>query len=321
MPNSQTVRDGDAVEEGSANSHMGRPVDAAAATPAPKDDLASLSAGLDALETHELTGPSGARRLARGLGPPLLAVTVLIAVWWALVALKLQPSYMLPGPQDVFQSIAAEFSSGEAPKAIANSLKRAFIGFAISVVLGTILGLLLAKVGWVRRGLGPLVTGLMVLPSVAWVPAAILWFGISTEAMLFVVVLGATPSIANGLVSGVGQIPALYDKVGRVLGARGLDAIRFIVMPAALPGYLGGLRQGWAFAWRSLMAAELIAFSPALGLGLGQMLDQGRELSDMSLVMATIIMILFVGILVELCVFAPLERRVLRNRGLLGMDG
>ena len=101
-----------------------------------------------------------------------------------------------------------------------------------------------------------------------------------------------------------------------MLGAEGLAAIRYIVLPAALPGYLGGLRQGWAFAWRSLMAAELIAFSPALGLGLGQLLDQGRELSDMSLVMTTIIMILVVGIMVELCVFAPLERHVLRQRGL-----
>lgn len=282
------------------------------------DGLASLSAGLDALEAAPTRETSGARRVMRSVLPPVLAVAVLVVVWWAVVAAKLQPSYMLPGPQTVVSSIWAGVTSGEIPEAVRNSLLRAFVGFGISVVIGTVLGLLLAKLGWLRRGLGPIVTGLMVLPSVAWVPAAILWFGISTEAMLFVVIMGATPSIANGLVSGIGQIPALYEKVGYVLGARGLDAIRFIVMPAALPGYLGGLRQGWAFAWRSLMAAELIAFSPALGLGLGQLLDQGRELSDMSMVMATIIMILVVGIAIELCVFAPIERRVLRNRGLLG---
>lgn len=282
-------------------------------------DLASLSAGLDALESSGRPQRSGARSVARSLLPPLIAVVVLLVVWWAVVAAKLQPSYMLPGPQTVAASIWDGIVSGEIPMAVRNSLMRAFVGFGISAFIGTILGLLLASFSWLRRGIGPIVTGLMVLPSVAWVPAAILWFGISTEAMLFVVILGATPSIANGLVSGIGQIPTLYAKVGQVLGARGFDSIRFIVMPAALPGYLGGLRQGWAFAWRSLMAAELIAFSPNLGLGLGQLLDQGRELSDMSMVMATIIMILVVGIAVELCVFAPLERRVLRNRGLVGL--
>ena len=282
------------------------------------NDLATLSAGLDALETTGGSGTRGWRSVARSLVPPVLAIALLLVVWWIVVAAKLQPSYMLPSPQSVGRSIADGFASGDIPIAVRNSLYRAFVGFGLSAVLGTVLGLLLANVAWVRRGFGPLITGLMVLPSVAWVPAAILWFGISTQAMLFVVILGATPSIANGLVGGIGQIPPLYAKVGQVLGARGLNSIRFIVMPAALPGYLGGLRQGWAFAWRSLMAAELIAYSPKLGLGLGQMLDQGRELSDMSMVMATIIIILLVGIAVELCVFAPIERRVLRNRGLLG---
>lgn len=279
-------------------------------------DLGRLSAGLDALEQPTPSTPLAPRSIWTSLWPPVLAVGLLLAVWWIVVALRLQPTYILPGPDTVAAGIVDGVVSGEIPRAIANSLQRAFLGFALSVLLGSLLGLALARIGWLRRGIGPLVTGLMVLPSVAWVPAAILWFGISTQAMLFVVIMGATPSIANGLLGGIRQIPALYTKVGFVLGARGFAMIRFIVMPAALPGYLGGLRQGWAFAWRSLMAAELIAFSPALGLGLGQLLDQGRELSDMSLVMATIIMILLVGIAVELCVFAPLERRVLRNRGL-----
>lgn len=281
----------------------------------PAGDLASLSAGLDALEVRD-TRVRRPAAIARSLVPPAVAIILLLSVWWAATAARLQPSYLLPGPDTVLAAIVDGIRSGEIPDAIGNSLSRAFVGFVISLVVGTVLGLMLAKFGWLRRGIGPIVTGLMVLPSVAWVPAAILWFGISTEAMLFVVILGATPSIANGLVNGVQQIPDLYLKAGRVLGARGLAAVRFIVLPAALPGYLGGLRQGWAFAWRSLMAAELIAFAPALGLGLGQLLDQGRQLSDMSLVMATIIMILVVGIAVELCVFAPIERRVLRNRGL-----
>jgi NitT/TauT family transport system permease protein len=124
------------------------------------------------------------------------------------------------------------------------------------------------------------------------------------------------PSIANGLLTGMRQVPPLYDRVGRVLGLNAVGRIRHVLLPAALPGYLGGLRQGWAFAWRSLMAAELITYSPSLGRGLGQLLDIGRELSQMSLVITSIALILFVGVAIELLVFAPIERRVLSARGL-----
>jgi NitT/TauT family transport system permease protein len=108
----------------------------------------------------------------------------------------------------------------------------------------------------------------------------------------------------------------LLDKVGRVLGLGTVGRIRHVLLPAALPGYLAGLKQGWAFSWRSLMAAELITYSPALGIGLGQQLNIGRELNAMDLVIASILLILTVGVAIELLVFAPLERRVLRTRGL-----
>lgn len=288
-------------------------------TRGPQDDVASLEAGLDALETPVARGEqTGLRRVFSGVYPPLIAIAFLILVWWIAYALKLREPVSLPSPAMVWQSILDGLREGTTERAIWLSLQRAFVGFLISVVLGTVLGLMLAKWGFFRRAFGPLITGLQILPSVAWVPAAIIWFGLSNATMLFVVIMGATPSIANGLKGGVDQIPALYPKVGYMLGARGWTAIRFVVLPASLPGYLAGLRQGWAFAWRSLMAAELIVASPALGFGLGQVLDQNRTLQDMPGVMATIIAILFVGILVELCFFAPLERRVLRQRGLLG---
>ena len=153
-------------------------------------------------------------------------------------------------------------------------------------------------------------------PFIIPVVIVVLFFGIGDTAIYAVVLLGATPSIANGMVSGIDQIPPLYQRVGRVLGASGLSAARHVLLPAALPGYVGGLRQGWAFSWRSLMAAELIVNSPELGQGLGQLLDTGRNLNDMSLVFAGILGILVVGIAVELCVFAPIERSVLRRRGL-----
>ncbi|MEJ7705567.1 MAG: ABC transporter permease subunit [Geodermatophilaceae bacterium] len=131
------------------------------------------------------------------------------------------------------------------------------------------------------------------------------------------ILLGAVPSIANGLLAGFSQVPPLYERVGRVLGLSAVGRVRHVLLPGALPGYLAGMRQGWAFAWRSLMAAELIAYSPQLGIGLGQLLNTGRELQRMELVIASIILILAVGIAIELLVFAPIERRVLCNRGLL----
>jgi NitT/TauT family transport system permease protein len=132
----------------------------------------------------------------------------------------------------------------------------------------------------------------------------------------FVILMGAVPSIVNGLVAGVDQVPPLHRRVGQVLGAGRWAMVRHVILPAALPGYLAGLKQGWAFSWRSLMAAEIIAVGGGIGFGLGALLQQGRELADMSVVMLAILLILVVGIAVELLLFAPLERRVMRGRGL-----
>ena len=280
------------------------------------DDVASLEAGLDALDTPTSTAESWGTRVRRSVLPPVVAVLFFAAVWVVVVALHVKPAYVIPPPSDVWATFSDYWSQGAVQDAVWNSLRRAFVGFAASVVIGTALGLLLAQFRLVRTAIGPLVSGLQSLPSVAWVPAAIIWFGLSDAAIYFVVLLGAVPSIANGLLAGVQQVPPLYLRVGRVLGARGWASIRYVVLPAAMPGYLAGLRQGWAFAWRSLMAAELITFSPALGTSLGQLLQTGRELSDMSLVVAAILMILVVGVGIELLVFSPIERRLLRSRGL-----
>jgi NitT/TauT family transport system permease protein len=282
------------------------------------DDVASLEAGLDALDTPTSTSESWGTRFRRSVLPPVVAIVFFALVWVVIVALHVKPSYVIPAPSDVWATFTDYWSQGAVQDAVWNSLRRAFVGFAVSVVIGTALGLLLAQSRFVRTAIGPLVSGLQSLPSVAWVPAAIIWFGLSDAAIYMVVLLGAVPSIANGLLAGVQQVPPLYLRVGRVLGARGWASIRYVVLPAAMPGYLAGLRQGWAFAWRSLMAAELITFSPALGTSLGQLLQTGRELSDMSLVVAAILMILVVGVGIELLVFSPIERRLLRTRGLTG---
>lgn len=290
-------------------------------TPPAAEETRRLEAGLDALQTGSPPGPGAGRRLARASWPPVLAGSLLLLVWQAVVWTGVKPTYLLPGPAEVWRAAADGVARGDVQKAVLTSLERGLLGFAVAVAVGTPLGILVARVRPVRRAVGPLVTGLQVLPSVAWVPAGIIWFGLTEATVYFVVLMGAVPSIVNGLVAGVDQVPPLYRRVGQVLGAGRLGMVRHVVLPAALPGYLAGLKQGWAFSWRSLMAAEIIAVGGEIGFGLGSLLQQGRELSDMGVVVAAILLILAAGVAIELLLFAPLERRVLRTRGLVAETG
>jgi NitT/TauT family transport system permease protein len=283
----------------------------------PDTDALTLERGLDALDPPAVETTPWWRRTASKVVPPLIAVVLVIAVWQVLVWAEVKPRETFPSPLDVWGALADQWEDGTLQEAVWLSLSRGALGFALSVLIGTPLGLIVARVKPLRTALAPILSGLQSLPSVAWVPAGILWFGLSPATIYFVVLLGAVPSIANGTISGIDQVPPLYLRVGRVLGARGLKAARYVIMPAALPGYLGGLKQGWAFSWRSLMAAELITQSPRLGTGLGQLLDTGRQLFDVSLVFGMIIAILAVGVAVDRVLFSPLERSVLRRRGLL----
>jgi len=260
----------------------------------------------------------GWRRLAGAVLPPLVTVGLVVGIWQLLWALALWPEYQLPPPAAVLRVIWQLGTDGDAAHILWTSLHRAVLGFCAAVLIATPLGLVVAKAPLVRAAIGPLLSGMQSLPSVAWVPAAVLWFGLTDKAMYLVVLLGSVPSIANGLVAGIDHIPPILPRVGVVLGAGRWDNARHILLPAALPGYLAGLRQGWAFSWRSLMAAELIAVSPQLGFGLGAFLDSGRALSDMPMVLAAIFLILLVGVGIELLFFRPVERSVLRARGLSG---
>ena len=285
-------------------------------------DLASLEAGLDALEASTVTRAPAYQRVLSAVWPVAVFVGLFLAVWEAAYRAGIKPSYALPSPADVGLVLLEQLGDGTLLGAIGVSIERGGLGFLIALAVGTPLGLLVGRVRLVRRAIGPILSGLQSLPSVAWVPFSIIFFGLGEVAIYSVVLLGAVPSIANGMVNGIDQVPPLFLRVGRVLGARGLASARFVLLPAVLPAYLGGLRQGWAFSWRSLMAAELIVNSPNLGVGLGSLLDQGRLLNEMTLVVAGILGILVVGIAVELCLFAPLEKSVLRRRGLLvGKEG
>lgn len=282
------------------------------------NDLATLEAGLDALEQGSSRGSAKKKVSPSSVLAPIVAVAGILVIWQIVFALKIKPDYVIPGPKMVWDSFVNQWRLGQVWPAVSNSISRGFIGFLLSVAIATPLGIVVARFRFARLAIRPILTGLQQLPSVAWVPAAIIWFGLSPSTIYCVVILGAVPSIANGLISGIDQIPPLYLRAAHVLGLRGIESVRRVVLPASLPGYLAGLEQGWAFAWRSLMAAELIAVSPELGAGLGQLLEVGRTLGDMSLIVTSIILILITGVLVERLVFAPVRKRVLRARGLGG---
>ncbi|MFD0257016.1 ABC transporter permease [Kitasatospora indigofera] len=280
-------------------------------------DSASVEAGLDALEAVQTQGTPLSEVLRTKALPPLIALLLVLALWQGAFALELTSSYKLPSPGMVWSSLVDLWQAGTLFSIVWTSVWRGVAGFLAAVAIGTPIGLLVARVKPVRTAVGPILAGLQSLPSVAWVPAAVIWLGINNSMMYAVILLGAVPSVANGLVSGIDQVPPLFLRAGRTLGATGLANARHILLPGALPGYLAGLKQGWAFSWRSLMAAELVAASPDLGLGLGRYLENQRESADMSGVLLGIILILIVGMAIDLLLFAPIERRVLRNRGLL----
>jgi NitT/TauT family transport system permease protein len=279
-------------------------------------ELQELSEGLDALQVARPVSQHPAVRLARALAPRLAVIVAVVLVWQLVVVLHVKPTYALPAPGEVWAKLVEQARAGHLSEAILTSLRRAALGYGAALVVGTLVGVAVSRLGVLRTGVGSLLAALLSLPSVTWVPIGILWFGLSDATIYFVVILGAFPSIARGVISAFGQIDPLILRLARSLDARGPALYRHFLLPAALPGYLAGMQQAWAFSWRSLMAAELIAISPQLGLGLGQLLDSGRELADMPLALAAMIGILAVGLAVDELLFRPLERGVLRRRGL-----
>jgi NitT/TauT family transport system permease protein len=273
-----------------------------------------LESGLDQLDLPAAEVTPLARRIVRVVVPKLVAFGFLLGVWQLVSSLGVW-TYASPG--QVWSSFVEQARAGVVGTAVGTTMLHVTEGYLLAMAIGTPLGLLIARFSVVRYAIGSLVSGLQSLPSVCWVPVGAVLIGLNQGVLLFVVVMGAFPSITNGTVSAVDQIPPLLLRVGDAMGARGIAKYRHIVLPAALPGYVSGLKQAWSFSWRSLMAAELIANAPGfLGLGLGQVLDNGRSVGDFPLMFMTIFVILFVGVLVDALVFAPLDRSVRRRRGL-----
>jgi NitT/TauT family transport system permease protein len=274
-------------------------------------------AGLDALELVDTDHRSRAARTWSAAWPKLAAVGIGILIWQLVVWTGWKPEYILPGPGRVFGELWHLLSSGEFTRSavLPATLTRAVIGFLIAVLVGTALGAAMSRVKVVRTAVASLVTGLQTMPSIVWFPMALVLFGLNEKAITFVVVIGAAPSIANGILSGADQVPTVLLRAGRVLGARGFRLWKEVVLPASLPSIVGGLKQGWAFSWRSLMAGELIGAAVAKP-GIGGYLDNQRTLGDYPGLYATMILILVIGLIVD-SAFGTVEKSIRRRRGLV----
>jgi NitT/TauT family transport system permease protein len=243
-------------------------------------------------------------------------VVALVVAWALLARFGPWPPYLFPGPIEVGEALFAGILDGTIGAGIAVSLRRLLVGFAISVVLGTVIGLLNARFTMLRETLGLLVLGLQALPSICWLPLALLWFGLNESAVIFVVVMGSLLSVALAVEDAVRNIPAIYLKAARNMGASGLMLYRTVVVPASLPTVASGLKQGWSFAWRALMAGELLFVGP----GLGRLLMLGRDLNDMAQVIAVMLVIVAVGLAFDRLLFNRIESRLRRDWGPAGLS-
>jgi len=257
---------------------------------------------------------SRARSVLREAWPRLAAIVIVGALWQIVYQTGFFDKVVLPSPLQVWRSLVHDLGNGVIWRNTQASLFRLVIGFAISVAAGTGCGVMQVAWGFFERSFGSLVIGLQSLPSIAWLPLAVLWFGLSEQAVLFVVIIGSFPAVALATMNSIRQVPPLLERAGRTLGARGWRLYRHVVLPAAIPGYVGGLQQGWAFAWRSLMAGELIL---AANNGLGGLLTRSQQNLETPTVIAVMVVIVIIGMAVDLAVFGALDNRIRARRGLV----
>ncbi|MEV0897720.1 ABC transporter permease [Actinoplanes sp. NPDC049802] len=273
--------------------------------------------GLDALELEPKRekGDLGTRAW-RSAWPKLVAVAIAVAAWQLVVLSEWKPSYVLPGPADVFADLRELATTADFWEGVRLTLTRAFTGFLLAVAIGTVIGAAVSRFAPLRAAIGSLITGLQTMPSIMWFPLAILLFQLSESAIMFVVVIGAAPSVGNGLISGIDYVPRTWLRVGQVLGMKGFAKYRHLILPASLPSFISGLKQGWAFSWRSLMAGELLVIVPG-ALSVGARMQNARDLHEASLVISYIIVVLIIGILIDI-LFNTADNALRKRWGLTG---
>ena len=274
--------------------------------------------GLDQLEVGPAQAAADRGRLGRrawaATWPKLLAIALVLVIW-ELVTLTGWKHYVLKGPAPVLSNLWSQLAHGQLWGIIGTTLQTAVVGYAVALVIGSVVGLLVARIPPLRAAVGSIITGLMTMPSVVWVPFGIVIFGESYQAILFVVILGAAPSIANGLVTGVDYTPPLLLRAGKTMGLSGFALYRYLILPASLPAYVAGMKQGWAFAWRSLMAGEIVV--QIVGqFSIGQALSVDQQNLDFTSVASIMIVILVIGIVVD-TLFTKADMAIRSRRGLL----
>jgi NitT/TauT family transport system permease protein len=272
--------------------------------------------GLDALELAPAGTRSRGSRIWRATWPKLLAVALVVLIWQIVVWAQWKPEYVLPSPATVWSDLKDLVTTGDFWGSVRLTMTRAITGFLLAVVIGTLIGAAVSRFAPLRAAIGSLITGLQTMPSIMWFPLAILLFQLNESAILFVVVIGAAPSVANGLISGIDYVPRTWLRVGQVLGMRGIAKYRYLILPAALPSFISGLKQGWAFSWRSLMAGELLVIVPG-ALSIGVRMQQARDLTEASLVICYIIVVLVIGIMIDV-LFNTADNSLRKRWGLTG---
>ncbi|GIF10772.1 ABC transporter permease [Actinoplanes teichomyceticus] len=273
--------------------------------------------GLDALELaprREKGNP--ALRLWRSAWPKLLAVVIVLAAWELAYLSEWKPAYVFPSPFEVFPQLGDLVTTADFWDGVRLTMTRAVTGFALAVAIGTVIGAAVSRFAPLRAAIGSLITGLQTMPSIMWFPLAILLFQLGEQAIMFVVVIGAAPSVANGLISGIDYVPRTWLRVGQVMGMTGLSRYRHLILPASLPSFVSGLKQGWAFSWRSLMAGELLVIVPGT-VSIGVRMQNARDLADTPLVISYILVVLVIGILIDQ-LFNLADNALRRRWGLTG---
>jgi NitT/TauT family transport system permease protein len=289
-------------------------IDTSAAGPPDAGTPDAAIAGLDHLDLVPTESRRIAERVWAALWPKLLAIALVLVVW-QLIHLSGYKKDLLPGPATVFSGLWAQMHHALLWQAVGTTLRRAVIGFALAIVIGTVVGALVSRIKPLRAAVGSLITALQTMPSIAWFPFAIILFGATTQAILFVIVLGAAPSIANGLITGVDYTPPLLLRAGKSMGLRRLSLYRHLILPASLPVFVAGLKQGWAFAWRSLLAGELLVIilgQPSIGV----LLNNDQDQADMTGAISIMIVILVLGIAVD-ALFNVANNRIRRRWGVV----
>jgi NitT/TauT family transport system permease protein len=266
-----------------------------------------------------LNGNATWRRLADQIWPRAAAIGAVLLIWWAVANSGLFIEAVLPPPGEALSAFAGTFAQDSPPnresllQATQASLIRLIVGLGIGIVIGTVFGLAMATSTAIQRSLGSLMSGLQALPSISWLPLAMIWFGLNERAILFVVIIASIPAVAIAAASAIRLVPPLLVRAGRTLGAERWRLYGRVVLPAAVPAYVAGLQSAWALGWRALMAGELISTG---GKGLGHLLDANRQRTDTENIFAVMLMIIIVGMSVE-ALFGVLDRRVRSRRGLL----